>query len=138
MSAAAVLSGDAAKRGPGHGRRRCGPHELVAALRAMGAIGRDRAVPMRGVARGGGWTTRDVQYASAVANEIGLAVVTACDAPRGMYLAETLAELADYERQLVSRLRGNARRALHVRRMVRRLREQHAVDPLSGQLRWWA
>lgn len=109
------------------------PDELVRTLRELGAVGRSAAVPQRLVARRCGWTTRELQLVSAAANGAGMPVVTACDAPAGMYLAETIDELRDYESQLMSRLRGNAGRALSVRRIVRRWREADAVDPISGQ-----
>lgn len=106
---------------------------LVRYLRTAGAVGRGAAVTQRRVARAMGWTPREVQQITLAANERGVPVCSACDAPRGVYLAETAAELADYEAQLMARLRGVAARAAHVRRMSRRLRDGAAVDPLTGQ-----
>ncbi len=108
-----------------------------AALRSMGAFGRARARTQAEVARLAGTNTRKLQHATLELIERGVPIVTACDEPMGMFLAETLSELADYRDQLHARLVGNAKRMKGVRRIMREWMEHEAIEP-DGQRRLFA
>lgn len=110
---------------------------VIEALRAMGAYGRRRARTQREVAQLAGTNGRMLQHATRRLLELGEPVVTACDAPAGMFLAETHQELADYAAQLRSRIVGNAARLKLVRRLAREWVAAEAVEP-NGQRRLFA
>lgn len=103
-------------------------------LEANGVRGRSRARKQRDVAKMLGTTTRHLQEAAIVLNDRGVAVVSSCKAPMGIYLAEQDEELAAFSRQLVNRIRGLARRLKPVRRIVRERIERRSIEP-SGQRR---
>lgn len=110
---------------------------VYAAMKSMGAYGRARARTQGEVARLAGTNTRALQHATLVLIERGVPIVTACDDPPGMFLAETLSELAAYSDQLHARLVGNAVRMKGVRRIMREWTEYESVEP-NGQRRLFA
>ena len=91
---------------------------LLAWLEANNVRGRNRAQKQRDVAKMLNTTTRNLQEAAIVLNDRGVAVVSSCAAPMGIYLAETVAEVAEYAGQLDGRLRALAARLKPVRRIM--------------------
>lgn len=109
---------------------------LVALLKRYGAVGRKNAVHQAIAADGLGISARRVQQVTLRLNELSIAVISSVTPPYGIYLAETVDELGDYEHQLRSRLIGNATRCKHVRRMRRAKLAECPVDPTTGQQRF--
>lgn len=109
---------------------------LVAWLRTMGAIGKRNAVAQPIAADATGISTRRLQQVTLRLNERGAAVISSVTSPFGIYLAETLDELGDYETQLGSRLIGCAKRRRFVRRMRREKLAEFPVDSETGQQRF--
>jgi len=110
---------------------------VMQAMRDMQAFGRGRARKQAEVAALAGTTSRTLQMATLVLIERGVPVVTTCETPSGMFVAETLSEIADYGDQLYARIRGNALRLKGVRRIARRWDEAGPVES-TGQRRLFA
>lgn len=98
---------------------------LVAWLRVNGFVGKNRPVRQSIVAGELGVETRDVQYAMGALPGKEL-VASSCGNPMGVFLCQTVADAADYERQLDNRIRNLAVRLRHVRRWMRSHREIEA------------
>ena len=110
---------------------------MLTALKTMHAFGRARVRPQAEVAREARVPVRALQQATFRLNERGEPVVSTCKPPCGIYIAETYAEIEQYERQLTNRIRGNAIRLRPVRAIKRSWLAQEKVEP-SGQGRLFA
>lgn len=110
---------------------------VMRALRNMRAIGAARAVTQAALASACGTNTRHLQEATLELNRRGVAVLSSCVEPFGVFIAETDAEIAAYDRQLRARLIGNAMRRGYVRRILRDRIATRSVEP-DGQGRLFA
>lgn len=106
-------------------------------LRDMRAIGAARAVTQAALASACGISPRKLQEVTLELNRRGVAVLSSCVAPFGVYLAETDDEIRAYDHQLRGRLIGNAMRRGYVRKILRDRACARAVEP-DGQRRLFA
>ena len=107
---------------------------VLKTLRDMQAIGESRARPQAEVARAAMTSSRALQRATLALNQRGIAVVSTCQIPAGVYIAETDAELAQYDAQLDHRIRGVAIRLREIRRIRRARTAAEMIEP-DGQRR---
>lgn len=106
-------------------------------LHAHRHYGAAAAIKQADVARQLGISARLVQRATLELNRQGQPVVSSCMEPFGIFIATSIEEIDAYDRQLHSRLVGDAMRRGFVRRMKReRLAAMH-VEP-DGQRRLFA
>lgn len=110
---------------------------VLEALEQSNARGEARARPQAAVARLARTSPRALQQATLLLNQRGVAVVTTCRTPPGIYLAESDAELAAYDGQLDHRIRGLARRLVAIRRIRRARAAARPIEP-NGQRRMFA
>jgi hypothetical protein len=110
---------------------------VLEALNRLGAVGRGRARSQAEVAAAAATNARTLRHATLALNRRGVPAVTTCVIPVGVFLAQTDAELADYDAQLDHRIRGLAMRLKEVRRMRRAMAAAGPVEP-DGQRRLWA
>lgn len=101
-------------------------------LKEMNAVGSASARKQTEVARACGVSTRRLQTATLALNRAGIAVLSTCHAPYGVYLAETDDEITDYCAQLRARLVGNAARRRAVRKILAQRIALRSVEP-DGQ-----
>ena len=111
--------------------------KVLAALKKLRAVGAEHAVPQERVARLCAMTTRMLQQATLWLNAHGVAVLSSCVKPFGIFLARTVGEVDDYIDQLHSRLIGNALREKHLRGIRRLWIAGQRVEP-DGQRRLFA
>jgi len=136
-NAAAELAGAEAREAKRSEELDAAGDALAAWLRAEGAVGRRNAIHQAAAAAALKVATRRLQDVTLRLNERGVPVCSAVVEPMGIYLAETVEELADYGEQLRSRLIGNAHRLRCVQRMARDKAAEYPVDPVTGQRRLW-
>ena len=110
---------------------------VMRTLTEMQAFGEGRARRQAEVASAAGTNTRVLQAATLVLNQRGVAVLSTCGQPAGIYIAESDAELAAYDRQLDHRIRGLAVRLREIRRIRRARAAAQIVEP-NGQRRMFA
>lgn len=106
-------------------------------LRDMRAIGAARAVTQSRLAAACGITPRTLQDVTLGLNKRGIPVLSSCVAPYGVFIAESDDEISAYDRQLRSRLIGNAMRRGYVRKILRDRIALRSVEP-NGQRRLFA
>ena len=107
---------------------------LEKVVAAMGAVGRANARRQKLIARQMGVSTRRLQLAARQLRKRGVPLVSTCDPPLGMYVAETNDEMESYLRQLHARIKGNAETFSDIRDIQRRRIAAMPVEP-GGQRR---